>query len=342
MHRAGYAKLPEQVLNVRSKMLEAQTALQSDPTNMELTKQMNDWKMEYTRLAAAELKLLKQKAKVTWLHDMDQNTRYFHSVVKEKSVHHSIANLGKSDGNFTETEEQIAQEITEFYEGLVGCSNDQLNPIDLTVVENRPVLTETQRLELTQPVTAEEIKHALFSISDKKAPGPDGYGFGFFITAWDIIQHDVILVVSDFFNTGRLLKQVNVTRVTLIPKKECPMVVGDYMPIACCDTVYKIISEVLTNRLSRVLDSIISSHQSAFLSGRSIIDNMMLSQDLVRDYHRKGGGACCLMKLDIQKAYDSLDWNFLKQVMHGLNFPEQFISWIFTCLSTMRDRKSVV
>lgn len=108
------------------------------------------------------------------------------------------------------------------------------------------------------------------------------------------------------------MKQVNATRISLIPKKECPSTMGDYRPIACFNTIYKVISKILTSRISSVLQDIINPNQSAFISGRSIIDNILLSQDLVRYYHWRGGGPRCLLKLDIQKAYGSLDCEFLK------------------------------
>lgn len=76
------------------------------------------------------------------------------------------------------------------------------------------------------------------------------------------------------------------------------------------------------------MQGLISANQSAFVSGRSIIDNILLSHDLVRDCHRQGDGSRCLLKLDIQKAYDLLDWSFLQQVLTRLNFPPTFISWI--------------
>lgn len=75
MHKAGFTKMSEQVLNVRDKMLEVQNLLMEDPTNHEFISSMNFWKIEYTRVAAVELKLLKWKAKVRWLHDMDQNSK---------------------------------------------------------------------------------------------------------------------------------------------------------------------------------------------------------------------------------------------------------------------------
>lgn len=155
-----------------------------------------------TRTATAELGWLKQKAKITWLREMDKNSKYFHTVVKEKQVLHTITRLQRADGSFAETNSQIADEIIHFYERLNGCTNSNLETIDPGVLARGPTLDELQQQELIKPVTNEEIKLALFSISELKAPGPDKYGSGFFKDAWEVVQHDIKLAVSDFFATG--------------------------------------------------------------------------------------------------------------------------------------------
>lgn len=88
--------------------------------------------------------------------------------------------------------------------------------------------------------------------------------------------------------------------------------VKDFRPIACCSVLYKIISKVLANRMKRVLNTIISEHQSAFVPGRLIFDNILLSQELVRGYSRKHISPRYMVKVDIQKAYDSVEWFFLQ------------------------------
>lgn len=115
---------------------------------------------------------------------------------------------------------------------------------------------------------------------------------------------------------------------------ECPNTASDFRPIACCTTLYKIISKVLTARLSAVLDSIVSVNQSAFIKGRSIMENVLICQDLVRNYHRNIGTPRCIMKLDLKKAYDSLEWVFLADVMKYLQFPDRFIKWVLACISS--------
>lgn len=136
---------------------------------------------------------------------MDQNSSFFQAVIREKKAQHNITRLQRGDGSFAITDEEIAQEVIAFYEKLFGIASTQLQPVKNKVLQRGPILNEQDKLILCQPVTEEEIRIALYSISDQKAPGPDGYGFKFFTAAWDIVQEDVINVVTNFFNTGELL-----------------------------------------------------------------------------------------------------------------------------------------
>ncbi|XP_074314781.1 uncharacterized protein LOC141650580 [Silene latifolia] len=131
-----------------------------------------------------------------------------------------------------------------------------------------------------------------------------------------------------------LLSQVNATVITLIPKNDRPTSVVHYRPISCCNVLYKVISKILCARLALVLPDIISKNQGAFVKGRSILENILICQDLVRMYNRKAASPRCMFKLDLQKAYDSIEWGFLEQMLVALNFPEKFRHLILQCVTT--------
>lgn len=111
---------------------------------------------------------------------------------------------------------------------------------------------------------------------------------------------------------------------------------SDFQPISLCNVIYKIISKVLANRLKQVLPHIISSTQSAFVSGRLVTDNALVACETLHTMRgqKKGKTGSLALKLDISKAYDRVEWVFLRAIMVKLSFPENWINWVMTCVTT--------
>ncbi|KAL0288762.1 UNVERIFIED_CONTAM: putative ribonuclease H protein [Sesamum radiatum] len=208
--------------------------------------------------------------------------------------------------------------------------------IDLRYLRSwaRHVVTPDESMALVQTPTREEIKDAFFDIAEDKAPGPDGYSSGFYKAAWPVIGEEVATAILEFFTTGRLLKQVNTTILALIPKVRVPSLVSDFRPISCCNVLYKVITKIIVQRLRLVLDKMISPSQNAFVPGRSIGDNILLAQEMFSGYNRQGLPMRCALKVDLRKAYDTVEWDFLSAVLHLFGFPDIFIGWIEECVST--------
>lgn len=155
-----------------------------------------------------------------------------------------------------------------------------------------------------------------------------------FKAAWDVIGRDVTVAVQSFFVKGFLPKGLNSTILSLIPKKEKAEEMKDYKPISCCNVLYKAISKLLANRLNGILPKIIALNQSAFISDRLLMENLLLATELVKDYHKEEISARYCMKIDISKAFDSVQWPFLLNTLKALDFPDKFIHWINLCIST--------
>lgn len=117
----------------------------------------------------------------------------------------------------------------------------------------------------------------------------------FFRKAWPIVGHEVTVAVKSFFRSGELRK-ANSTLIALVPKIPNPSKVSEYRPISCCNTIYKCIARVLAKRLQVVLPSLIDPIQSGFVKGRRISDNIFLTQELMRGYHKVSPSPRCAMK----------------------------------------------
>ncbi|KAL7591715.1 hypothetical protein Lser_V15G35619 [Lactuca serriola] len=324
--------LSEKVTHCRKELDAVQVDLDKDPFNPDLRELEAIFLGELNKAHAEEECFLKQKAKVSWLKEGDSNSKYFHKIVKGKINRNSIRAVLNEEGKWVEGE-NVPNVFIKYFSEFLGTE------IPCAVIDN-PSSLFSKKLDLVHAadmvkvVTDEEIKSALFDIEDDKAPGPDGFSAKIFKSMWDVIGNDLCQAVKEFFCNGRLLKEVNATVIALVPKIDTPGKVSDYRPISCCSVIYKCISKIIVGRIRDYLRFIVSNNQSAFIPGRSIIDNILLSQELVRGYHRDRGFSRCAMKVDIQKAYDTVNWSFLQDILFFFGFHLVMIKWIMCCVTT--------
>ena len=167
-------------------------------------------------------------------------------------------------------------------------------------------------------ITTTDIDTAVKSIDVSKAPGIDGFNSFFFRETWDLVKHDVYEAVLHFFDTEVLVNQWNCSSLTLVPKVQNPSYVKDYRPIACCSVLYKIISKIITMRLADVVGDVVNDAQAGFVPGKHIADNILLATELIKKYTNKNISPRCMIKVDLKKAYDSMEWSYLDTVLREL------------------------
>ncbi|GJT91395.1 RNA-directed DNA polymerase, eukaryota [Tanacetum coccineum] len=194
-------------------------------------------------------------------------------------------------------------------------------------VSNREQRGEDQLIELERYVSRDEIRLAVWNCGNNKSPGPDGFTFEFFKKYWDLIGTDFCDAVEFFFSNGFFPKGCNSSFIALIPKVVDAKFVKDFRPISLIGCVYKVVTKILANRLALVISDLVSDTQSAFIAGRQILDGPFILDEILKWCKRKKNKAM-FFKVDFAKAYDSVRWDYLIDVLEAFGFGSTWCNWI--------------
>jgi len=244
----------------------------------------------------------KQLSRCKILKEGDRNTKYFHllaSLRRQRKLITKIMDNGKEVtklpaikkiimGNFKKLYRK--QESSDFDISTLGLR--MLSPLEAGLIE--------------VAVSEVEIKEAFLSCHPPKAPRYDGFNLKCLRKVWHVVGDDFIQYIKHFFETASFHPSINTTWVTLIPKKKGSLDVADVRLISLVGSAYKIITKILSRRLKQVLPSLIGETQTAFVSRRQILDGALIANEIVNCLKRKRK-AGFLLKLDFQKAYDTID-----------------------------------
>ncbi|XP_039058529.1 uncharacterized protein LOC120202126 [Hibiscus syriacus] len=159
-----------------------------------------------------------------------------------------------------------------------------------------------------------EVLEAIDSSDSNKASSPDGLNMGFFKKFWPVLKGDIHKFFEDFYEGKKFGKGVNHSFITLIPKKQNPVAIEDYRPISLVGGLYKILSKVLSRRLRLCMGGLIGQSQFAFILGRQICDCSLIANEAI-DFWRRKRREGLVFKVDFKRAYDTVDWDFLIQIM---------------------------
>lgn len=333
LNRRKFCNIEEQYKEAQEQLNLIQTQLQHYPSHTHLQEQERACIEEVKVKAQAAMSYWEQKTKIEWCQMGDTNSKFFHAAIKEKVNRNKIISFQNDQGETIENWIEVKQHFLDYFQDLLGRAPDT-RTINREVMEQGKTIRIQDQLRLIRPVTAEEIKKAMFDIHHNKSPGPDGYGSGFFKKTWEIVGESIVEAAQEFFRTAKLLKQVNTTLISLIPNNNAPKNAAEYRPISCCNSLYKCISKLLSERLGEILPHIVDENQGAFVKGRLLMHNVMITQELMRLYNRKSVKPSCLLKVDLRKAYDTISWRFIEDMMVSFGFPEKFIHLVMQCVST--------
>ena len=284
---------------------------------------------EFKRWALIEEIMWRQKSREIWLKEGDRYTKFFRKMANSHIKHNQMIGL-KIDGVWHLDGQDLQQGIVNAFQSLLTDPVDWRANMEGLIFSK---LEDQEAVRLEKPFMEEEVFFALCELNEEKALGPDGYTVAFWQLSWETVKGGVMSVFKDFFVSSKFVKSLNSTFIVMVPKKEGTNGFKDFRPISLVGSLYKLIAKVLANRLKKVMIQLVNKAQNAFVGGRQILDASLIANEVINSMmRRKEKGIPC--KLDVEKAYDKLNWKFLLMVLREMGFGRKWIGWIKWYIST--------
>ncbi|GJV20643.1 RNA-directed DNA polymerase, eukaryota [Tanacetum coccineum] len=316
------------IYDIKSKLHELDVTIDQGGANADILASRLNLMKNLHDIKASEARDYRQKAKIRWAVEGDENSKFFHGIVNKKRSSLSIRGI-LVDGEWVSDPVRVKEEFRlhfakRFEEPAVNRSKISF--------QFPTRLNSDQALDLERPVSCDEIRQAVWGCGEDKSPGPDGFTFEFFRKFWDIIGPDFCVAVKWFFDHSSFSRGCNSSFVALIPKNSDPKFVTDFRPISLIGCLYKVVTKILALRLLKIISGLISDVQTAFVPGRQILDGPFIINELLawcKHYKHQA----MVFKVDFAKAYDSIRWDYLMDVLKSFGFGDKWCGWIKGSLS---------
>jgi len=234
------------------------------------------------------------------------------------------------NGKWCEYKDAIKDKVREFFEERFARNNACQVRLDNGRFSS---ISDLDNVMLIGDFSEDEIKTTVWSCDSSMSLDPDGFNFDFLKFCWDIIKKYVMAAVKDFATNDHRPRGSNASFLCLIPKVENPQQLGEFRPISLVGCLYKIIFKALSLHLKKVISKVIDDRKSTFLEGRGLTDRVLVVNEVLDEYKRKRK-SCVFFKVDYEKAYDSVSWEFIYYMLWRLGFCDRWIRWIKGCLES--------
>lgn len=274
-----------------------------------------------------------QKLREKWCVHGDRNTSFFHMSTIIRRKRNWVEMLKKNETQWVTDAQELEKLAVDYFKRLYSLEDVD---IDTQMLRERRFvgLTRQEEMDLNKTFSAEEVEKAVRAMGSFKAPGPDGFQPVFYQRCWETVGESVIRFVLLFFETGKLPENTNDALVVLIPKVLKPEYITQFRPISLCNVLFKTITKAMVGRLKSIMPKLIGPAQSSFIPGRLSADNIVVVQEAVHSMKKKQGRkGWMLLKLDLEKAYDRLRWDFLEDTLRAAGLSENWAKRIMECVA---------
>ena len=272
------------------------------------------------------------RAKIRWYEEGEKSTKYFYNLEKRNQQKKTVKKL-IVDGQEIEGNKAILKEAKDFYKNLY---ESKVNPREAKNLEHiflndsLPKISEEDKIKCEGAVTLDECWKALKSFEKNKSPGNDGIPAEFYQKFWPDIKTLMVNSFNASYIKGTLSQSQRQAVITLLEKTgKDRNLLKNWRPISLLNVDYKILSKALANRIIPLLPNIIHHNQTGYVKNRNITDAIRSILD-VMDYTDRKQISGILLCLDFEKAFDSIEWNFMTESLKAFNFGASLVQWVKT------------
>lgn len=283
--------------------------------------EMNDYKIQGLIL----------RSRCQWHEQGEKSNNYFLKLESRNKAQKTMNKLQKDDGGYTVNPREIREMQADFYRKLyekkktasIQETNDYLSSIDI------PALNHEERERCEGLLSFEECEKVLKTFKNGKAPGNDGLPAEFYKKFWPIFGKYLVESLNRSYNEGELTSSQKQAVLSLIDKGKDRTLLKNWRPISLLNVDSKIASKAIANRLVKFLPKLMNENQVGYVQDRNIVENIRTIQDLLYFTKNKDIPGLMIM-IDFEKAFDSLDWQFLDLVLKKFNFGPSITKWVKT------------
>ena len=267
------------------------------------------------------------RSRIKWVEEGERSSAYFFRLEKKRSADRRISALRETDGTIISDITGLCHSVSSFYSGLFSSEPTDAAACESLLNNICSTLTPEQASLCDGLLSVGECHISLLGMAGRKTPGSDGLPMEFYVKFWDVLGEDLVCVLNSCYRDGCLSLSQRSGVISLSFKKGDRLDIRNWRPISLLNVDYKLASRVIAGRLLKVIHLVVDKDQTCGVPGRFIGENVAFLRDVV-DYAAQSDVPVAILSLDQEKAFDRVEWSFMRQTLQSMGFGDSFISWV--------------
>ena len=282
---------------------------------------------ELDELIMEEMRGAALRSKIDWYEDGERSSKFFFNLEKSRQNKKIMTKLVDDNGEVYYDQSSILKEQVKFYRHLYQeqlCNEHSQDELLSNITRTLP---QSDVEFCDSPLNSNDLKDALFAMEANKSPGNDGLTAEFYKVFWYDLIHVFETLIEHTFSCNHLCDSMRIGTISLIPKKGDLAKLKNWRPISLLNVDYKIVSKAIANRISKVIQTLISEDQTCCIPGRDISENILIMSNVI-NYVNDNNLNGLVLKIDQYKAFDCVNHEYLFKALDRMGFGSNILRWI--------------